>query len=161
MLTVKYFAYGSNIDIERLKSRVEFMNEPVVEGEPYSLEDYTLVFNAGMRFSTFSFANIVPRKGSKVEGILYDLTPNQFKRLDDYEMLYEKQYFQIDENTIGCVYIAKEMCTLEKEYKPDLSYLNIIIDGCQTTGLKTTYNKLVRYKLANYKLKKVSKHKLR
>lgn len=159
MLTVKYFAYGSNIDIDRLKGRVEFFGDPLVNGDPYTLEGYDLVFNAGMEFTTHAFANIVPRNGAKVEGILYDMTPAQFRRLDNYEMLYEKQYFQIDEDTIGCVYIAKEDSTCRREKKPDLGYLNIIIDGCKKTGLKATYNKLAKFKSTNYKLKKGSRHK--
>ena len=159
MLRVKYFSYGSNIDINRLKGRVEFLDEPVLRGEPYILNNYELKFNAGIRFSTFAFANIEYRKGAKVEGILYDITPNQFSKLDRCEVFYDKHYFQIDENTIGCTYIAKPKTTLQKEAKPDLSYLNVIIDGCKNNGLSNTYEKLVRFKLANYKIRK-SKHKL-
>lgn len=66
MLKVKYFAYGSNIDIERLKNRVEFYGERVKEEEPYTLKDYNLLFNAGIDFSLTAFANIVPKKVVKL-----------------------------------------------------------------------------------------------
>ena len=160
MLKVKYFAYGSNIDIERLKNRVEFYGERVKEGEPYTLKDYNLLFNAGIDFSLTAFANIVPKKGSEVEGILYNLTPTQFDRLDQYEALYEKQFFPLDKDTIACTYVARQDVTTKKEKRPDLRYLNIIIDGCKATGLKKTYEKLVKFKIKNYKLKKGNKHKL-
>lgn len=160
MLTVKYFAYGSNINLERLKNRIEsFNSQKVYRGEPFVLRDYALIFNAGMEFGTFSYANIVPQRGAKVEGVLYEITPEQFRRLDQYELFYEKQYFQIDEDTIACTYVAKEGNTTKKEVKPDLNYLNTIIDGCLEEGLTATYNALVKYKTKNYKLKKGNKHK--
>jgi len=161
MLNVKYFAYGSNIDIDRLKQRVEGFGEPIIRaGTPYVLQDYHLIFNASSSYSSafWCFANIIPRIGSSVEGILYDMTPEQFTRLDRYEALYEKHYFQIDRNTIACTYIAKSISHNIRS-KPSLDYLNIIIEGCLASGLKRTYNELLQYKLQNYKLKK-SKHKL-
>lgn len=158
MLTVKYFAYGSNIKFDRLRSRVEFLTEPIVNGEQYTLDGYRLVFNAGIDFGFSAYANIEEARGYSVEGILYDLTPAQFTRLDQYEAFYEKQYFQIDESTIGCVYIAKKEMTCKKAKRPDLTYLNTIIDGCEEQGLEDTYNLLVKYKLTNYKIRK-SRHK--
>lgn len=156
MLTVKYFAYGSNIDIGRLKSRVEGFGEPDIKaGVPYTLNNYSLVFNAESNFGSWAFANIMFRSGDKVEGILYDMTSEQFERLDKYEVLYEKKYFQLDSSTIACVYIAKNISFKSK--KPTLEYLNIIIDGCLDTGLINTYNKLLEYKLKNYKIRK-NKH---
>ncbi len=159
MLNVKYFAYGSNIKYDRLKDRVEFFGElPLQRGIPYTLNGYALNFGAGAMFGGWSYANIVPMINYQVEGILYDLTPEQFERLDRYEALYEKQYFQIDKDTIGCTYIAKRYNVTKRLTKPTLEYLNIILDGCRETNLTKTYNMLLAYKLANYKLKK-SKHR--
>ncbi len=158
MLNVKYFAYGSNISIDRLKNRVERWGESDLQaGVPYTLQNHALIFNAGSRIGSWAFANVVPRQGESVEGILYDITSEQFERLDKYEMLYYKAYFQIDKNTIGCIYLAYEENT-GGATKPSLDYLNIIIDGCLETGLTRTYNTLIKYKAANYKLKK-NKHR--
>lgn len=99
MLTVRYFAYGSNINIERLRRRVVLRDETLEAGVPYTLQDYRLVFNA------MGFANIEPSHGDSVQGILYAMSPKQFEILDKYELLYEKQYFQINAQEIGCVYI--------------------------------------------------------
>lgn len=152
MLKVKYFAYGSNLSIERLRNRLATNKNPILQGQKYILENYKLVFNVGFT----SFANIVPSQGDIVEGILYDITPEQFKVLDGIELFYIRSYFQIDKNTIGCTYIGKED-VVTRERKPDLFYLNIIIDGAEESGLIHTYKNLVIYKLKNYKLKK-SKH---
>lgn len=157
MLKVKYFAYGSNISIKRLKNRVGSIFDPLVPGIPYTLENYELVFNAGSIWGPWAFANIQPKKGFKVEGILYDMSPSQFKKLDGYEILYDKHYFQIDKNTLGCVYIANNENITIRPKKPTLEYLNIIIDGCKETGLINTYNSLIDYKIKNFKIRK-SKH---
>lgn len=159
MLKVKYFSYGSNINIERLKCRVETTKEIINKGIPYTLKGWKLIFNAGSIYSKIAFANIVKDVKSEVEGILYDLSPEQFNSLDRYEILYERYYFQIDNYTLGCVYITKASCVLPIEVKPDLHYLNIIIDGCKNTSLNKTYQQLLNYKLEHYKLKKGSKHK--
>lgn len=58
-----------------------------------------------------------------------------------------------------CIYIANPNRVRLMEDRPNLEYLNLIIDGCLETGLMPTYNKLVQYKLKNYKLKR-NKHKL-
>lgn len=158
MLNVKYFAYGSNIDIERLRFRVETHLEPLRAGTPYTLQNYKLIFNAGAMFGAHCYANIIPQQGESVEGILYDMTPEQFDSLDRYEALYNKYFFSIDNTTLGCVYIAKKEHTERRPKKPTLEYLNIIIDGCQATGLNRTYHQLLEYKLRNYKLKK-NRHK--
>lgn len=157
MLKVKYFAYGSNLQIERLKRRVEYFDDEIKPGTIYTLQNYKLSFNAGLEFAGYCFANIIPCIGEKVEGVLYDLSPEQFSRLDKYEALYEKQYFQINGKTIACTYVATKDNTLKKDKKPDLDYLNVIIDGAQNSNLIYTYNKLLEYKLKNYKIKK-SKH---
>ena len=158
MLNVKYFAYGSNIDITRLRFRVETIEEPLGEGTPYTLQNYKLIFNAGAMYGAHCYANIIPQQGESVEGILYDMTPEQFDSLDKYEVLYNKHFFFIDNTTLGCAYIAKKQHTERRPKKPTLDYLNIIIDGCQATGLNRTYHQLLEYKLKNYKLKK-NRHK--
>jgi len=154
MLTVKYFAYGSNIDIARLKNRVEKWGLPqLLPGVPYVLKNYHLTFNAGAAYGYCSYANIVPMQGSFVEGILYDMTPEQFDLLDRCEGLYHKEFFQLDSNTIACAYVANKDSISTKRVKPTLEYLNIIIDACLATGLTRTYDSLVIYKRSNYRLK--------
>lgn len=159
MLNIKYFAYGSNISRERLRNRVETVFEPLAAGVPYVLNDYKLVFNAGAMYGLHCYANIIPARGENVEGILYDITPEQLSSLDRFEVLYNKHFFYLNNTTIGCVYIAKKEHVERRPKKPTLDYLNIIIDGCKETGLNRTYNELLQYKLRNYKIRK-NKHKI-
>lgn len=154
MKKVYYFAYGSNLLIDKLKFRVDHLGEVTVYKQ-YNLMGWKLVFNCGW-FHTF--ANIV--KGDEtdfVEGILYDLNAYQLKLLNEYEGLYETYYFDIDANSIACVYISTKKCHKVDNGKPELAYLNSILQGCADHGLTKTYLKLMKYKQDNYKLKSFKK----
>lgn len=135
MNTVLYFAYGSNILMSRLVKRVgecKYMRS-------YRLYGYKLAFNA-VGFGRVSYANIIPAtKYDYVEGILYYLTPEQFKQLDRYEALYERQYFVITgTDYIGCTYIA-EAYHLEEGVPSDRDYVETIMQGCKDFGLHKAY----------------------
>ncbi len=159
MLNVKYFSFGSNILLERLRWRVDQLGI-VNPGVPFTLLNYKLVFNCcASKWIRHTYANIQYELGAKVEGLLYDLTERQLRHLDMYEALYERKYFRINDTTIGCTYVALPGCITYLEKKPELSYLNIILDGCKEAGLTNTYNSLLEYKKLNYKLKRISKHK--
>lgn len=153
MLRVRYFSFGSNLLRQRLAWRIDQLGN-VPQGESFTLHNYKLVFNAGVKFCKYCFANIMFEQGAKVEGLLYDLNERQLRHLDMYEALYERKYFYIDANTLGCTYVALPGACRPLEKKPELSYLNIILEGCRLAGLDWTYNKLLEYKKLNYKLKR-------
>ncbi len=154
MLTIKYWAFGSNLLRQRLAFRVDHL-APVNYGTPFTLLNYKLAFNCcASRFVKNTFANIIYDQGASVEGVLYDLTERQLRCLDMYEALYERKYFRINDTTIGCTYVALPDCVTMLKKKPALDYLNIILDGCKEAGLVRTYNELLEYKKQNYKLKK-------
>lgn len=158
MLKLKYFAFGSNILFEQMKWRIETIDK-IERGTLYILNDYKLVFNVGYGTMSHRFANIVPESGAKVEGLLYDLTYDQLRRMDLYEALYKRCYFRIDDKTIACAYVGNYFSIMRKPGKPTLNYLNTILDGCREAELTWTYENLLKYKMENYKLKKSSKHK--
>ncbi len=63
-----YFAYGSNMNPERMKAR----KVRVLSAEPAKLYDYLLAFNKTSRlFPGSGVANIVSKEKGLVEGILY------------------------------------------------------------------------------------------
>lgn len=135
MNKVYYFAYGSNLLMKRLVYRV---GEVKIRGS-YKLYGYKLAFNA-VGYNYISFANIVPAtKNDYVEGVLYELTPDQFDMLDRYEALYERNYFIINGiNGIGCTYIAKPNNT--KDFVPsDKDYVETIMEGAKDFGLHKAY----------------------
>ncbi len=79
MTVFNYFAFGSNLDEEQMKSRVGIFPER----KPAFLENYKLVFNkkaAGLIDKRY--ANIMPEKGSIVEGAIYILSEYQLELLD-------------------------------------------------------------------------------
>lgn len=79
---VKYFAYGSNMDPERIRERgVEIMSM-----SPAVLPGYELVFNKiSSGYHGEGFANIMKNEYSVVEGILYETNLGSIHNLDRYE----------------------------------------------------------------------------
>ena len=79
-----YFAYGSNINLEQMDYRCP---DATVVG-PVVLENYELLFRRG------GFATIEPKKGERVHGLLWSITPECERSLDLYEgypRFYDKQ----------------------------------------------------------------------
>lgn len=77
-----YFAYGSNMDFERMNERkCEFKS-----AKPAKLVDWTLTFDKqSSKVPTMGFGNVIPKDGDFVEGILYDLDDGMIKVLDKFE----------------------------------------------------------------------------
>jgi gamma-glutamylcyclotransferase (GGCT)/AIG2-like uncharacterized protein YtfP len=144
MKRLLYFAYGSNLSIERLTFRVG----DVGVFKTHVLEGWELYF------SGTGFANIRPREGATVEGVLYEMTPTQHKSLDRCEGFYVKEYFTVGED-IAAVYIEEEN-NFFKSFGgslPTASYLNFIIEGALFFGLERTAMEVDAFKKANLKLK--------
>ncbi|MEN3016243.1 MAG: gamma-glutamylcyclotransferase family protein [Candidatus Methanosuratincola petrocarbonis] len=128
---VFYFAYGSNMDQERLRDRIGSFHSR----KHAILEGYDLVFNK--RDSSCrgaGFANIVKGKG-KVEGILYEIDETCLEKLDSIEGVHTNHYNRI-EIKVECegkllnawVYVANEN-KVEEGLKPKKEYLNHLLKG--------------------------------
>ena len=74
-----YFAYGSNMNLDQMAYRCPAAS--VVE--PVHLEGYRLTFCGRGKGS--GVATILPEEGSRVEGVLWKITPECEKSLDFYE----------------------------------------------------------------------------
>ena len=77
---VVYFAYGSNMNINRLKERVGDVELVGVA----RLRDHELKFNK-LSVSGWGCANVEPAEGKEVWGLLYKVKEEQLKELDRYE----------------------------------------------------------------------------
>lgn len=88
---VLYFAYGSNLSVERLVKRVG----KVKHCGTFKISDHKLCFNTGTQFT--SFANIMYSEGDVIEGVIYEMTYGQLRLLDKYEGLYERLFIELDE----------------------------------------------------------------
>lgn len=128
-----YFAYGSNLNIERLKNRKVSFHSAL----PGVLNDYKLVFNkiASKNHKLERYANIIEAKNSIVEGVLYQITIDSLKELDKHEGFpnhynrYEKEILikSTGEIVKAWVYIANQDKTASG--KPSRDYLENILAG--------------------------------
>jgi gamma-glutamylcyclotransferase (GGCT)/AIG2-like uncharacterized protein YtfP len=149
-----YFAFGSNMFNKRINERIG----RIQPAGTFILPGYRLVFNCGNPWC--SYANIVADSQASVEGVLYSLNDEQIHTLDMYEGYprnYQKRYFDLPNGDLGFAYVSEnhEMYTAAR---PQLSYINMLIDGAFQNNLLNTYNMLVEFKERNYKLRG-SKHK--
>jgi len=74
----KYIAYGSNLNLEQMAERCPTA-KVVGKGE---LQDYELLFR-GRRYG--AFATVEPKKGASVPVLIWEIGPEDERRLDMYE----------------------------------------------------------------------------
>ncbi len=140
---VPYFAYGSNMNPERMVERgVEFFSRELLILDGWSLRFHkiTLHPNTGA-------ANIVPDRGGVVEGILYEVTIEGISRLDQYEH-YPTEYDRVGLRVrLDCgneaeilTYIAHTHKTRE-DLKPSRSYLDHLLAASDLLS-ENYYNQL-------------------
>ncbi len=127
-----YFAYGSNMDEEKMELRGAVFDE-MIAAKAY---DFRLTFNKIANLDMgIGYANIVPDKGSVVEGVLYHTDEESLLNLDRAEgvpthYLRETIIVQDEsENNFECfVYIANPESTKEG-LKPTRGYLGSLLSG--------------------------------
>jgi|LSQX01.2.fsa_nt_gb gamma-glutamylcyclotransferase len=80
---MKYFAYGSNMNPQRMRERKINYTSRIAA----SLQGYSLKFNkvASRNPLEEGYANIVPEAKGVVEGVLYEIQEADLKNLDKYE----------------------------------------------------------------------------
>lgn len=131
-MKIFYFAYGSNMNPQRMIVREAFFTERIGA----KLPDYKLVFNfRRSRSPGESAANIVPDQGNYVEGALYLTNEEAISKLDGYEG-YPDHYRREEVIVItkdGCkikaiVYIANDDKTADG-LKPSREYLGHLLAG--------------------------------
>ena len=120
-----YFAYGSNLNHFQMKKRCK----DSIFLKKINLKDYKLTFR-----SRYRAADIEYKKGSLVEGGLFEISKIDEKKLDVYEdfpNLYKKYYF---------THYGKKIMTYTMVKKspfkyPSEKYLNIVKKGFKDCGL--------------------------
>lgn len=127
-----YFAYGSNMDAERMAGR-GLQVERALAGQ---LPKMKLVFNKKAYDAPYrSYANVAYWPASTVEGVLYQLSQtDEIVKMDPFEgtpRLYSREIFAVDtlEGPIHAwVYIANR-ALLDNSLKPERWYLNHLLAG--------------------------------
>ena len=129
-----YFAYGSNLNHERMHIRCKdsrYIKSAFLEG-------YKLSFCAASR--DYGVANVVKKKGSKVPGGIWEISESDEKELDIYEgypTLYTKDVFNLNGEKV-MFYIMKGKYSFKP---PQRQYLNIINQGYEDCNLDREYLK--------------------
>lgn len=138
---VYYFAYGSNLDPERMKERTGIIRPE----QRAFLPGYRFAFNKRGTGGAI-YANIVPCANSTVWGVLYSCSPEAVQKLDDYEGVAGGHYNQstvtvhLDNgqhfNSVTYVAGLDFIC---KEGKPQSEYLEHILIGGRAHHLPEEY----------------------
>lgn len=147
---VKYFAYGSNLDLVQMKERginVKGSEKAVLPGWRLAFTIYSEPWGGGV-------ADIVPSPGEKVVGVVYTIDKESVKNLDHYEGrqvvddmergMYRRQYMPVKVNEkwkTVLTYVVNRTVGYKREVdlKPSKEYLDTIISGARKHGLDERY----------------------
>jgi gamma-glutamylcyclotransferase (GGCT)/AIG2-like uncharacterized protein YtfP len=127
---IKYFAYGSNMDMSRLSNRGV---NPETRGKG-TLKNWKLKFNKKASAGDWSFANIEQSEGDIVEGLVFTIKESDLKLLDKFEGAprhYRREILEIetDREAIKCItYIAQPEHIMEG-LLPVKEYMDFLIKG--------------------------------
>ncbi len=126
---IYYFAYGSNMNPQRMLDRGVLFEERVAAKLPgYELQfnkQWTLKPEAGV-------ANINPKESGMVEGILYTLYDISLDKLDEFEINYDRISITVvlanDNKQEAIAYKARQH-VIQEGLKPTREYLGHVLKG--------------------------------
>ena len=127
---MKYFAYGSAMDSERVRKRgIRFSQR-----RHATLRGYRLEFNkVASRDPREGYANIVQYENGIVEGVLYDIEDSDLSRLDRHEG-YPDHYKRVevrvqpdDRQEVEAVTYVAQPDRVRYELMPSRDYLNHLL----------------------------------
>jgi len=130
---VKYFAYGSNMDPDRMNKRgVKFSSRKWA-----LLRGYKLEFNKVSSLNPKEgYANIVVDKESTVEGILYEIEKSDLLKLDrwegvptHYKRIVVKVRLKDGKIVEAFTYVANPQ-KVKNGLRPSKAYLSHLLKGC-------------------------------
>lgn len=133
-----YFAYGSNLLVGRLRSRVGEMKDLGLA----TLKGYNLKFNKQSTDGSGK-ANIVPDENSEVLGVVYVLNEEQKVKLDSNERGYSRKSLEVrlgSSDIYMDVYIA-DQDKINDILLPKHEYLGYVIQGAIEHQFPETYIK--------------------
>ncbi|MDP3445487.1 MAG: gamma-glutamylcyclotransferase family protein [Ignavibacteria bacterium] len=128
---MKYFAYGSNMDKDRMKERkINFTSRQFAK-----LVGYKLVFNKKAKDGEFAYANIIASESDFVEGALYEFPESQIILLDQkegYPFHYDKTTVKLTDNSgnqIEAITYVAQAKKIRHGLLPQKKYLNHLLAG--------------------------------
>lgn len=145
---VLYFAYGSNLDLDQMKSRCP-------SAEPAGIAQllaHKLAFTRKSQSRQCGVADVVPEDGQNVWGVLYHITQGDLARLDRSEGYrgpgksnsYERKAIMVNCGCCGTKQMSAHTYIAVREENPpppNEKYLRLIIDGARHWKLPEAYIK--------------------
>jgi len=130
---MKYFAYGSNMNPDRMKQRgIKF-----TQREWAILKNWRLEFNKiASRNPKEGYANIVRDSNEAVEGVLYEISEKDVKKLDKWEGYpthYDRTIVKVnlkDGREIDALVYIAQPDKVRNGLKPTREYLAHLLKGC-------------------------------
>ena len=128
-----YFAYGSNLDLIQMKRRCP-SSRLISKG---SLSCYRLTFNKFSSGWGGGVADVIQDQGSKVWGLVFEISDTDLERLDRYEGYYKDQnslyecwkaVINTPNGQISDVWVYT-VVEKQKFVQPTVEYLQIIKDA--------------------------------
>lgn len=132
---IHYFAYGSNMDLEQMKTRCP---------SGYNLLGLGLLKGWKFFINSRGVANITQRENSKVYGLLFEISESCLESLDScegYPDTYDRQKLTIllgDKEIKAWIYIDGNFTRLGK---PKLNYLERIVETAEKFEFPEDYIK--------------------
>lgn len=138
---MKYFAYGSNMNLAQMKSRCPGATK-IGNGR---LNGYEIFFpRKSSSREGKGVASICEKEGTYIEGVLFELTITDWNNLDRFEGVqnsYIRKLVTISMNDgieiVAETYIANPM--EGSPFKPSKLYMDLIIHGAEENGLSKDY----------------------
>lgn len=127
---IKYFAYGSNMDMNRLSGRGI---SPMTRHKGV-LNGWKLKFNKKASAGDWSFANIEKSEEDSVEGLVFTIKESDLKLLDKFEGAprhYRREILIVEtySEDVKCItYIAQPEHVVEG-LLPQKDYMQFLING--------------------------------
>ncbi|MBN1294614.1 MAG: gamma-glutamylcyclotransferase [Candidatus Latescibacteria bacterium] len=135
MMKVLYFAYGSNMLITRLRSRISSAKLIDIG----FLNGYKVLFNKCSKDGSGK-ANLIESPGDVTWGVIYEIDEQDTNKLDIFEGGYNREIFQIcnKENIAvsAFVYLSSDLTNDERAYE---WYKEIILKGARENNLPKNY----------------------
>jgi len=129
----KYFAYGSNMLVQRLQQRVC----SVVDQGLASLADYAWCCNK-LGVDGTAKANLIDKPGARVFGVLYMINPSDWSLLDQIEGGYQR--IEVNVCCAGKTHKAwTYISTLLTKQTAKSTYLDYILQGAEEHHLPQEY----------------------
>lgn len=136
---IYYFAYGSNLSLRQMLTRcphAKFIAKAKIKNYQFGITGYSARWRGGG-------ATILPKKGTEVWGVVYEVDSHCLSRLDGFERLRQKAYsrksitchFANGRTKRAMVYIREPRRLTHSSHK----YRSTILKGALSANLPASY----------------------